>query len=167
MEQLGSHWTDFHEISCLSFSKICRENSSFIKIWQKKGTLHLWSYLVFLLRMKNVSSKSWENQNTYYIQLFFWKSCRLWDNVERYIVDLGRPQMTIWRMRVACWIPKTVNAHSEYVIRITFLLQQWLQGRALELRYTYIACLVTSCVRAVRPAHFILVGTITQIMFSE
>ena len=21
-------------------------------------------------------------------------------------VDLGRPQMTIWRMRVTCWIPK-------------------------------------------------------------
>jgi hypothetical protein len=27
MEQLGSQWTDVHEIRCLSFSKICRENS--------------------------------------------------------------------------------------------------------------------------------------------
>jgi len=39
-EQLGSHWTDFHEIWCfiyfiLFFSKICRENSSFITIWQE------------------------------------------------------------------------------------------------------------------------------------
>jgi hypothetical protein len=35
MEQLGSHWTDLHEIPYLSiFSKICIENSSFIKIRQ-------------------------------------------------------------------------------------------------------------------------------------
>jgi len=33
MEQLGSHWTDFHEVLYLSiFRKICGENSSFIKI---------------------------------------------------------------------------------------------------------------------------------------
>jgi hypothetical protein len=33
MEQLGSHWADFHEISFLSIvRKTCRENSSFIKI---------------------------------------------------------------------------------------------------------------------------------------
>jgi hypothetical protein len=35
IEQLGSHWTDFDEILYLSFSKICRENSSLIKIRQK------------------------------------------------------------------------------------------------------------------------------------
>ena len=33
MEQLDSHWTDFHEIWILDYvSKICRENSSFIKM---------------------------------------------------------------------------------------------------------------------------------------
>ena len=33
MEQLDSHWTDFHEICCLNvFSKVCLENSSCIKI---------------------------------------------------------------------------------------------------------------------------------------
>jgi len=32
----GSHRTDFHEILCLRiFAKICRENSSFIKIEQE------------------------------------------------------------------------------------------------------------------------------------
>ena len=31
LEQLGSHWTDFHEIKYLiTFRKICRENSSFV-----------------------------------------------------------------------------------------------------------------------------------------
>ena len=59
------------------------------------------------------------------------------------IVDPGRAQMTIWRMRIACWIPKATNAHSEYVILVTFLLQQWLYERTSILRNTYyIACVV-------------------------
>jgi hypothetical protein len=49
---------------------------------------------------------------------------------------------TIWRMRIACWITKTIETHSEYVILIVFPLQQWLHERASLLRYTYIACLV-------------------------
>jgi hypothetical protein len=44
-------------------------------------------------------------------------------------------------MRIACCIPKATDAHSEYVILITFLLQQWLQERASMLGYTYIASL--------------------------
>jgi len=27
------------------------------------------------------------------------------------IVQPGRPQMTIWRMRIVCWIPKATNTH--------------------------------------------------------
>ena len=37
--------------------------------------------------------------------------------------------MTIWSMRIACWIPKATNTHSEYVILIAFALQQWLRER--------------------------------------
>jgi len=40
MAHLGSPWTDFHEIWYLCFSKICRENSSFIKIWQEQLVLY-------------------------------------------------------------------------------------------------------------------------------
>jgi len=47
--------------------------------------------------------------------------------------------MTMWRMRIAGWIPKTTNTHSEYVIHIAFPLQQWLKERVLVLRYKYIA----------------------------
>jgi hypothetical protein len=61
----------------------------------------------------------------------------MWKNT----VQTDRPQTTIWRMRVACWIPKATNAHSEYVI-LTFLVQQWLHERASMLHYAYIACLV-------------------------
>ena len=47
--------------------------------------------------------------------------------------------MTILSMRIACWIPKTTNTHSEYVTIIFFPLQQWLHERASMLPYTYIA----------------------------
>ena len=43
-------------------------------------------------------------------------------------VQPDRPQMTIWRTRIACRIPTATNADSEYVIRIAFLLQQWFQN---------------------------------------
>jgi len=62
----------------------------------------------------------------------------MWKNV----VELGRPQNTIWRMHIACWIPNAKNIHSGCVIHIAFPQQQWLHERASMLRYTYIACLV-------------------------
>ena len=36
----------------------------------------------------------------------------MWNN----LVELERPQMTIRRMRIACWIPKATNIHSEYLL---------------------------------------------------
>jgi len=68
----------------------------------------------------------------------------MWEN----IVKRGRPQMTIWRMRIACWIPKATNTHtkthSEYAILFAFPQQQWLHERASMLRYTYINRLLGS-----------------------
>ena len=53
------------------------------------------------------------------------KSCRheiIWKNT----VEPDRPQMTVWRMRIARWITKVTDTHSEYVILIAFPLQHWL-----------------------------------------
>ena len=50
-------------------------------------------------------------------------------------VEPGSPQMTIWRMRIACWKPKATNSHSQYVIVIAFPLQQWVSERVM-LGYT-------------------------------
>jgi hypothetical protein len=50
----------------------------------------------------------------------------MWKNTP----ESDRPQMTEWRMRTACWIPKATNTQSEYVILIAFLLQQWLHEHA-------------------------------------
>jgi hypothetical protein len=62
----------------------------------------------------------------------------MWKNV----AERGRPQMTTWRMRIACWMTKATDTHTENVILIDFPMQQWLRERASMLRYTYIACLV-------------------------
>ena len=61
----------------------------------------------------------------------------MWKN----IVEWGSLKVTIWRMRIACRIPKTTNTISEYVVIIAFPLQQWLHERASMLRYTYSSCL--------------------------
>jgi hypothetical protein len=62
----------------------------------------------------------------------------MWKNIE----EPGRPQMAIWRMRFACWIHKVTNTHSEYVILITFPMQQWLHDCTSVLCFVYfISCL--------------------------
>jgi len=70
----------------------------------------------------------------------------MWKN----IVERVRPQMTIWRMRIACWIPTATNTHTQThththththsgcIIFTAFPLQQWLHECASMLRYMYI-----------------------------
>jgi hypothetical protein len=62
----------------------------------------------------------------------------MWKN----IVEPDRPEIIVWRMRIACWIPKATNTHSEYVTLIAFPLQQWFHERSSMLLYTYTARLV-------------------------
>jgi hypothetical protein len=47
---------------------------------------------------------------------FFLKKRAVYDIMWKNMVKPGRPQMTIRRMRFACWITKATDAHSEYVI---------------------------------------------------
>jgi hypothetical protein len=44
----------------------------------------------------------------------------MWKNT----VEPERPLMTIWRMHIACWIPRVTDTHSKCVILIAFPLQQ-------------------------------------------
>jgi hypothetical protein len=48
----------------------------------------------------------------------------------------GSGYMTIWLLRIACWIPKATN--TQFVILIAFSLQQWLHQSTSVLRYMYI-----------------------------
>jgi hypothetical protein len=52
--------------------------------------------------------------------------------------------MTIWRLLIACWVPR-LQIHSSRVILIARPPQQWLHERTSMLSYTFIACLVIAC----------------------
>jgi len=62
----------------------------------------------------------------------------MWKNVEQ----PDRPQMTVWRMRIARWIPKATHAHTEYVIITAFPVPKWLHESSSVLRYKHIACII-------------------------
>ena len=110
------------------FSKICRENSSFIKNQQEWRALYMKTNiyvviisLTFLLRMRNVSGKrreNQENQNTYFLFsnfFFFFENRAVYEKTWKNLVERGRPQVTIWRMLIACWIPKATDTHAQDV----------------------------------------------------
>jgi len=53
--------------------------------------------------------------------------------------------MTIWHMRIACWITKAANTHSEYVMLLSFPQQQCLHKSASVLWCSYIDYFVFVC----------------------
>jgi hypothetical protein len=65
------------------------------------------------------------------MSFIIWKNC----------VAPKRPQITIWRTRIAFWTPKTTKTHTEYVILTAFPQQQWLHESVSMLRYMSTACL--------------------------
>jgi hypothetical protein len=82
-----------------------------------------------------------------FLLFFFFENRAVYEIMWKNIAESDRPQMAIWRTRIACWIRKATDTYSEYVILIPFPLQQWLRERTSMFRYTYPACLVfnTSC----------------------
>jgi hypothetical protein len=51
--------------------------------------------------------------------LFFRKSCPLWDNMKKYCTAGGATDDNIIRrMRIACWLTKAKNTHLEYLLLV-------------------------------------------------
>ena len=73
---------------------------------------------------------------------FFFENHTVYEIRWKNFAERSKPQLRVWRMRIACSINKSTNTHLGCVILITFPLQQWLHERASLLRYKYIACLV-------------------------
>ena len=105
-----------------------------------KTNTHFWSYLAQLfLKWEMFQPKVVQKIKTHILspQLFS-ENLAVYEIMWKNIVERGRPQMAIWRMRIACWIPKAKNTHSQYVIFIAFPSQQWLHERAAMLRFKHI-----------------------------
>jgi hypothetical protein len=160
-EQLGCHWTNFHKIWCLSnCRKSVEEIQVSLKSYKDSGhfTLHtshehVCTLIVLscwiLLRMRDSSETGCrENWNTHFMfSNFLLENHVIYEIMWKNTVKLGRPQMAIWCMRIACWVAKATNTHSEYVTCIAVSLQQSLHERPSMLRYTYIAAcpVISSC----------------------
>jgi hypothetical protein len=139
MEQIGSHWMDFFMKFGIwvLFENMLRKLKVCEYLARIAGLSHdeLCTFMIIsrsvLLRMRNVSDKSCtENQNTHFlcsVTLFFRKSCRLWDNVEKYGRD--REANVLRRKRLECWLTKATDIHSEYVILAAFPRKQRLRER--------------------------------------
>jgi hypothetical protein len=85
------------------------------------GTSHegLFTFMIvygrFLFRMRNVSDRVLGTIKTHilYSVTFFWKSCLLWDNVEKYCrARQATDDYIIWDMHFACWLTKATDTHS-------------------------------------------------------
>jgi hypothetical protein len=67
--------------------------------------------------MRNVSDKIVEKIKTHLLcsVTFFSEILAIYGIKGKNIVERGRPQMAIWDMHIACWIPKATNTHTQIV----------------------------------------------------
>jgi hypothetical protein len=87
----------------------------------------------------------------------FFENPAVYGKYGKYIVEPCRPQFTIWRMRIACWITKATNILSEYVIFNTFPRQKCLRERASMFSYsTYSALLLNAIISLIALTGFFL-----------
>ena len=92
--------------------------------------------------MINVSDKSCrENQNTHFVfSNFFSKDRAVYEIICENMVERGRPQMTIWRMSSAYWIPMAIDTHLEYVIRTYCFYTVSVVAHSASMLHVYVVC---------------------------
>ena len=152
VKQLGSHWMDFHENWYLSiFWKTVKKIQVSLKsdknyqyfTWRPLEIFYHMS-LKFFLKWQMFQKKVVEEIKTYILCSITPPplNCDAYEILWKNILEWGRPQMKIWCMCIACWIPKATNTRSQYVILVAFPPQQWLHNCSSILCYIYIAYLV-------------------------
>ena len=135
----------------LYFSKICRENSNFIKnrtiitgtLREEKYTLLILSHS-FILRTRNILEKFIEKIKTNFMfRDVFFENHVFREIMSKNIVESDRALIPMWSMRIPRWITKSTDSHSQYVILIACQKQQCLHEVAsVLLSYSYTACFV-------------------------
>ena len=63
-----------------------------------------------------------ENQNSHFMfrKIFFFRKSAIYEIMWKNLVLPDMPQMTKWRMRIACWLTKATDIYINYVILIAF-----------------------------------------------
>jgi hypothetical protein len=95
IEQLGSHWTDFNEIWHLSIFWKCIKKIQVPLKSVKNNGYFAWRPMYIVDHILLISSYNVEMFETKVVEkitthvlcsvTFLWKSCSLWDNVEKYV----------------------------------------------------------------------------------
>jgi hypothetical protein len=67
--------------------------------------------------MRNVSDKVVDKIKTHILCYIKLKNFAVYEIMWKNILERVRPQMTIWRMHIGCWIHR---AHPEHLVLITF-----------------------------------------------
>jgi hypothetical protein len=82
----------------------------------KTGT-HFYHISLILHRIKNVSGKNCTENEAHILRsiTFFSENRAVYEIVWKNILERSRPQMTIWRMRIARWLPNATNTHIQVV----------------------------------------------------
>ena len=148
MEKLGSHWKDFRKILYLNIFRKYIEKLQVLFKSEKNNRYFTWrptnvfDNISVLLRIRNVSEKRCrQNQNTYFVfHIFPPEYPAVYEIMWKNILETARPQLTIWRMLIACWINKATSRHSEYVIIIAVTLKQW-SHEHISVFILYVNCL--------------------------
>jgi hypothetical protein len=164
MEQLGSHWVDFHEIWYLRILENLWTKFQVSLKSDNNNADFAWRLIYTFLCISLCSSQNEKcfrqkllrkSKHTYYVwKRFLLKNHTIHEIMWKNIVEPDRPQITTWLMHIASWIPEAANTHPEYVILIAFPQQQWLHERVSMLRYTDSACLVDTCLITRETASF-------------
>ena len=122
LEQLGSYWTDFHEI--IYFSKICRENLVSLKS-DKNNEYFTWRQIYnflsyhahFFLEWEMVHTKGVEKIIPYILcsKTYFKKLRPLWDKVENIVSRIGHRWRYVTSTLRAGYIRlQTLRIHNTY-----------------------------------------------------
>jgi len=129
MEQLGSYLNDSNEIS---HNSILRKSIEKIQVTLKsdKNNRHItWRpiyifdhiSLIYSYNEKCFRQKLYKkSKHTFCVQWLFFENRTVYEIMWKHILERGSQQMTIWRMRIACWITTiTGTLHAD---RYTFLI---------------------------------------------
>ena len=109
------------------FENLSRKFKFHYNLTRMTETLHEDQYIFLIIsrstvrRMRSILEKSCrENQNMHCMfNDFIFENRAVYEIMWKNIVKPDRPQTTIWRMRIACWIPKATNTQSEHELLLS------------------------------------------------
>jgi hypothetical protein len=139
VEQLGSHWMNIRVNLYVSIlPKIVEKIKVSLKSDKNNGyftwrRVYIYNTLQLFSEWEMFQAKAVERVKTLF---FFFRKVvpcmKSWGKI--WYSRTGHYDNIVRRMRYACWITKTTDAHPEYVKLVAFPRQQWLRNGVAVLR---------------------------------